>query len=217
MITQQQDIMQKAGITLRLGAIVIHFNTHYFGERHYANDITYRLKISINRHLSFSRAQKKHLHTYLLHKLKTPEDVDFINHEIATLNAKKQRSVRRILVNIAFADKKLTLAKKECMTALYVALGFNEALLIKDLDAKGLSLTTTEDAIKVEHEAENEMNNVVKVDFSQQAKNRRLYAAEIQALRRSLALLSTAMQASANKEKCDHTSCDVIPLVRHRK
>ena len=205
--------MQKAGITLRLGAIVVHFNTHYFGEKHYADDITYRLKISINRHRSFSRTQKKHLHTYLLHKLKAAEDIDVVNHEIATLTARKQRSVRRILVNIAFADKKLTQAKKECMTALYVALGFNEAMLIKDLDAKGLSVTTTEDVI----EADPEADNVVKVDFSQQAKNRRLYAAEIQALRRSLALLSIAMQASANKEKCDHTSCDVIPLVRHRK
>ena len=201
--------MKKAGITLRLGVVVVDFNRNYFGEKHYADDITYRLKISINRHLNFSRTQKKHLHTYLLHKLKTPEDVAVINNEIATLNAKKQRNVRRILVNIAFADKKLTRAKKECMTALYVALGFTEAMLIKDLDAKGLLLSTTEDVI--------EADNVVKVDFSQQAKNRRLYAAEIQALRHSLALLSTAMQTSANKEKCDHTSCDVIPLVRHRK
>ena len=209
--------MKKAGITLRLGAVVVDFNRNYFSEKHYADDITYRLKISINRHLSFSRAQKKYLHTYLLHKLKTPEDVDFINNEIATLNAKKQRSVRRILVNIAFADKKLTPAKKECMTALYAALGFTEAMLIKDIDAKGLSLNTTEDAIETSDEVDNTADNVVKVDFSQQAKNRRLYAAEIQALRHSLALLSTAMQTSANKEKCDHTSCDVIPLVRHRK
>ncbi len=206
--------MQKAGITLRLGAIVVHFNTYYFGEKHYADDITYRLKISINRHLNFSRIQKKHLHTYLLHKLKTPEAITAIKNEILTLTEKKQRSVRRILINIAFADKKLTRAKKECMTALYDALGFNESMLTDDLNAKGLShLTTTEEAIE---NADN-TDNVVKGDFSQHAKNRRLYAAEIQALRRSLALLSIAMQNAGNKEKCDNTNATVIPLIMHKK
>jgi len=209
MITQNQDIMKKAGITLRLGAIVIYFNTHYFDEKHYADEITYRLKISINRHLNFSRIQKKHLHTYFLYKLKTPENIAAIKEEVATLNAKKKRSVRRILVNISFADKKVTLAKKDGMAKLYAALGFNEAMLIEDLNAKGLSLLNTAEVITAA--------NVVKVDFSPQAKKRRLYATEIQTLQHSLALLSKAMQTHNDAEKSNHTHCDVIPLIKHRK
>lgn len=124
---QHYKILREAVITLRLGALVVHFSTASD-----ASDTCYRLENSIQHHPHFSAIEKTRLQRYLLRRLRELENIHAVKIELMSLALPKKRRVRYILLSIVFANNK-TVAKQQYIEKLYLALGLNKLILQDDI------------------------------------------------------------------------------------
>lgn len=128
---KQSKILEEAVITLRLGALVAHFNAE---NSHDAADIRHRLKNSIEHHLIFSATEKVGLNDYLHRRLAALENIVEVKAELARLVLNKKRRVRHILLTIAFADNHISPPKRQHIERLYLALGLDKLMLKDDIN-----------------------------------------------------------------------------------
>lgn len=130
-------ILREAVISLRLGALVVHFNK----DQDAKEQIQQRLQNSIKYHSAFSAKEQTRLQNYLLRRLKALEDMQEVKAELARLALNKKRRVRYILLSIAFADQTYTKQQQNSLEQLYLALGLNKYLLKADVAAFSIKQT----------------------------------------------------------------------------
>lgn len=130
-------LLKEAVISLRLGALVVHFNK----EQDASDQIQQRLQNSIRYHPTFSAKEQTRLQHYLQRRLKALEDMQEVKAEVDRLALNKKRRVRHILLSIAFADQNYTKQQQHSLEQLYLALGLNRYLLKADVAAFSIKQT----------------------------------------------------------------------------
>ena len=127
------------GIALRLGAMVATIDSHVD-----QSEINL-LKQLIDHDTNLSPVEKKSLHSYLIWRLNAPSNAAGLKAHLQKLSVNEKAAVSRLLINVAFADGKITTEEIRQLEKLYTILGLDKSLVSSDIHNLSTSRAGTQE------------------------------------------------------------------------